>query len=154
MSHIKKIRDTLGMTQEELGDILHLTREMISRLENGKAVVQPRTMKLLEVFAKERGYSLTIDGDYVSMDRDPATINHLQERMLEQQTIHIRNLEKLISDKLLLNEAYLKVLTVELNNLAAFLKKEDADVRAKRMANMLHEELESIRKDTMIFYSR
>lgn len=49
---IKKARKSVGMTQEELGEILGLRRETISRIENG--TITP-TSNFLKEFAKTIG---------------------------------------------------------------------------------------------------
>ena len=53
INHVKEIRISLGMTQQELGDILKVSRQTIFSIETGKYV--PSTilsLKISKIFTK------------------------------------------------------------------------------------------------------
>ncbi len=53
INHVKEIRVSLGMTQQELGDLLKVSRQTIFSIETGKYV--PSTilsLKISKIFSK------------------------------------------------------------------------------------------------------
>jgi transcriptional regulator with XRE-family HTH domain len=160
MINIKKIREAVGYSQEELGEALHLSREMISKMETGRVVIQPRTISALQVFLRENNYILQPDGSLekimsapVNQVTDSDRVRDLQDRLINQQTLQIKNLESMVAEKLLLFEAYQKVLLVEVGRISARIKEEDQNVVSRRLVEQLRIELEQTHKDTLRHYS-
>jgi transcriptional regulator with XRE-family HTH domain len=53
-----KLRIELGLNQAELGEIIQLSQQSASRIENGKRQLPPNAAKLLIGYAKEKGLSV------------------------------------------------------------------------------------------------
>lgn len=157
MINLKKVREVVGLNQEEMGEVLHLSREMISKMETGKFVMQPRTLSMLMSFLRDHDYILLEDGTIekisVSPGSDSDKVKELQGQLIQQQTIRIKNLENLVADKLLLLEAYQKVMMVEFANFEAAVLQKDHNIVSRQLVERLQAEMEGIRKDTVRFYS-
>ena len=53
INHVKEMRVSLGMTQQELGDLLKVSRQTIFSIETGKYVPSTiLTLKISKIFTK------------------------------------------------------------------------------------------------------
>lgn len=62
---IKKARADIGMSQEELGEKLGVTWEMISRYENGRSSARKYLSELAEVLKKPISYFFGVEDDII-----------------------------------------------------------------------------------------
>ncbi len=64
INHVKEIRVSLGMTQQELGDLLKVSRQTIFSIETGKYV--PSTilsLKISKIFTKSVEEVFILEGN-------------------------------------------------------------------------------------------
>jgi phage repressor protein C with HTH and peptisase S24 domain len=93
--NVKKIRELYGLTQEQLAVSLSLTRELINKIEKGKAKVSKGTSLRLEKFVREResefySHDATILGQPVTSEVSSLPY-HLQrrEQKVERKTVWV-----------------------------------------------------------------
>jgi transcriptional regulator with XRE-family HTH domain len=158
MFSLKKIREAIGLSQEELAEVLHLSREMVSKMETEKVGVHPRTMATLQNYLVSNSYVLNDDGSITKLSKPAADpnerINLLQDLLIKQQTVRIHSLENLLTDKLVLLEAYLKVFLVEYGHFYSRTFGEPEIDVSKRLVERLRIEIENIQNDLKRYYSK
>lgn len=64
MSNFKRIRTTLGLSQNALAQLLGMTQGNVSFYELGRQAVPPDVAQRLIEVAKKRGHRLTFDDIY------------------------------------------------------------------------------------------
>jgi len=67
---IKKARSEVSMSQEELGEKLGVTWEMVSRYENGRSSARKYLTELSEIFEKSISYFFGVQDDLIEYNVD------------------------------------------------------------------------------------
>ena len=63
---IRSLRAKAGLSQEELAEKTYVTRQAVSRWENGDSVPAPETLKLAAVFEKDPAGRIAAAGDILN----------------------------------------------------------------------------------------
>lgn len=64
MSAIKRVRDRLNLTQEQLADVLGVTQGSVSFYEKGVVPIPPKNARKLIEFARAHGKKLSFNDLY------------------------------------------------------------------------------------------
>jgi transcriptional regulator with XRE-family HTH domain len=156
MINLRTIRDYLGLNQDEMAEVLHISRSMVAKLESGKHELTPRTTSILVSYLRDNNLVLNDSGEIVPFisERDNThKIQNLQDQLIESQLVRIRHLEQLVGDKLLMLEAYAKVGLVEMSRVSAKVNSQTEQDVSRRLAEALRVELQKIQQETLRHYS-
>jgi len=83
---LRELRRRAGLTQQQVGDALGVTKAQVSRIERGENTTVDRLQQLCELYG--------VRGEFVIIERD-ATLNELSEAHQQAMSVVLRGFPKL-----------------------------------------------------------
>ncbi|KKQ36240.1 MAG: Transcriptional regulator [candidate division WS6 bacterium GW2011_GWA2_37_6] len=137
---IKKARTDKGMSQEQLGDKLGVTWEMISRYENGRSSARKYLTQLSEILEKPISYFFGVEDDLIEYNVDKIA-SALREKGVGYDTVSANKI-LLIDDFSILGFEKSIKLTRQYYTAPEWIIEKYSDVFALRLNSVSSENIE------------